>query len=139
MWKDLTHRQMQIVELLEWGATQKMVANALEISAMTVNKTMSQIYKKLDMDTTELRQKYNIEVLGVDPALCPLDDYNFTPRITHIAKIYATCLLVLTMVQLSSLDTDFMRTTNRVRSTRSCRSRNKGITMPIGGFEIELQ
>lgn len=117
MLKKLTPREQQIVDLIQWGATQKMVANALGISSFTVNTIMRNIYQKLECDSTDLRKLYLIDVLNVAPELCPLERYNFLPQVSNKMKVTALLLFFLTSTQLlfdsNSLIRTFRQTSSR--------------------------
>ncbi len=135
MWKDLTPRQMEIYSLIQWGATQKMVANALGISALTVNKTITNIYERTGLDAVRLRKSYMIEFLGVDKSKCPLGNYDFAPRITFRIKSVAFCFLMIVCFQLFQNSVEMQRVV-RSRSARTARSSRSGRRKQIGEFEL---
>ena len=69
----LTRREIEIAELLAWGAAKKEVADRLNISPRTVENTARHIYDKIGIQkATELCVYWFCAKCGVSPSLDPL-------------------------------------------------------------------
>lgn len=69
----LTRRELEIAELLAWGAAKKEVADRLNISPRTVENTARHIYEKIGIQkATELCVYWFCAKCGVSPSLDPL-------------------------------------------------------------------
>lgn len=81
----LTKREMQVAELIAWGAAAKEIADMLTITRHTVENTTRNIYAKLRIQkATELAAWYFCHHFGIPASLSPLK-----------RKFIAVALLVL--------------------------------------------
>ena len=113
----LSRREMQVAELLAWGAAKKEVPDLLrnlyggrEISVHTVENITRRIYEKLGISkASELSAWYFCECHQVDEGLSPIRKAKNT--------IYSILLLLLLLPQTFDFDQDALRP-QRIRTTR---------------------
>lgn len=88
---DLTKRELEIAEMVAWGASKKEIASKLFISERTVENTVRSIYKKTGVSkSNELS------------ALWFCSHYNIPIRASLLKKgIVAVFLLVIMLVSIS--------------------------------------
>lgn len=114
---DLSRREMQVAELLAWGAAKKEVPDLLrrihggrEISVHTVENITRRIYEKLGISkASELSAWYFCECHQVDEGLSPIRKAKNT--------IYSILFLLLLIPQTFDFDQDALRP-QRIRTTR---------------------
>lgn len=119
------------MELYVWGKSQKEIANALELSTHTVDKTIRNAYEKLGIGSSELNEFYMIRHLGVSENKNPLRLYDFSPRLTAMAvarKVAKYSTVVLLMLGATDqIVGGFMNPDNRMlRTVRGVRSGRTG-------------
>lgn len=113
----LSRREMQVAELLAWGAAKKEVPDLLrniyggrEISVHTVENITRRIYEKLGISkASELSAWYFCECHQVDEGLSPIRKAKNT--------IYSILFLLLLLPQTFDFDQDALRP-QRIRTTR---------------------
>lgn len=113
----LSRREMQVAELLAWGAAKKEVPDLLrnlyggrEISVHTVENITRRIYEKLGISkASELSAWYFCECHQVDEGLSPIRKAKNT--------IYSILFLLLLLPQTFDFDHDALRP-QRIRTTR---------------------
>lgn len=113
----LSRREMQVAELLAWGAAKKEVPDLLrnlyggrEISVHTVENITRRIYEKLGISkASELSAWYFCECHQVDEGLSPIRKAKNT--------IYSILFLLLLLPQTFDFDQDALRP-QRIRATR---------------------
>lgn len=113
----LSRREMQVAELLAWGAAKKEVPDLLrnlyggrEISVHTVENITRRIYEKLGISkASELSAWYFCECHQVDGGLSPIRKAKNT--------IYSILFLLLLLPQTFDFDQDALRP-QRIRTTR---------------------
>ena len=123
---DLTDRQREIAELVLHWVSEKDIANALDLSVYTVNKTKHIICQKTDMDWRELHALY----FGVDPSNDPILRYDFRPRLSNGKKVGAVMMVIIFFMSLFQLDHqpirhDRERVSNQARISRLRVRRNE--------------
>lgn len=103
--QELTERELQIAELIAWGATRKQIPGMLQrkygekkqISINTVNNVVANIYAKLLLNSeTELSAWYFCRYEGVDSSHSPLIDFR--------RAVYSIIFLIILIPQLTNLD-----------------------------------
>lgn len=113
----LSRREMQIAELLAWGAAKKEIPDMLrrlyggrEISIRTVENITRRIYEKLNINkASELSAWYFCECHQIDKSLSPIRKVKNT--------IYSILFLILLTPQTFDFDQDLLRP-QRTRTTR---------------------
>lgn len=113
----LSRREMQIAELLAWGAAKKEIPDMLrrlyggrEISVRTVENITRRIYEKLNINkASELSVWYFCECHQIDKSLSPIRKVKNT--------IYSILFLILLTPQTFDFDQDLVRP-QRTRTTR---------------------
>lgn len=71
----LTERQFQMAELYLWAGRKKVVAQALGVAVYTVDNTLREVYRKLDIYPEELAAYYMLHHLGVKAEQSPIERY----------------------------------------------------------------
>ena len=115
--KELTRRELQIAELIAWGAAKKEIPDILKklyggksISVRTVENITRNIYEKLNVSkASELSAWYFCECHQVDDNLNPIKKIKNT--------LYSLIFLILLVPQTFDFDQDLLRP-QRVRNTR---------------------
>ena len=131
----LSPRELQVLELLAWGAQRKEIPGALlrlyggkEISINTVNNIVANIYSKLSLQNEkELSAWYFCEYYGVPREESPLKRLRRT--------VYSILFLVILLPQISDLGQMLRPAPARVCQTaRTARAnRPTGRTYRMGG------
>lgn len=101
---ELTRRELQVAELIAWGANRKEVPDMLQqryggelITINTVNNIVANIYAKLSLNSeTQLSAWYFTNHLGVDSSLSPLRDLKRT--------LYSIVFLLILLPQIFDID-----------------------------------
>jgi len=122
----LTRREMQVAELLAWGANRKEIPDMLRklygskaTSVNTINNITANIYAKLNINSgAELSAWYFCEVQGVDSSLSPLKRLRET--------IYAVIFLAILTPQLFNLDQALRPNSRTQRVEEVMRARRTG-------------
>lgn len=124
---ELTRRELQIIELIAWGANRKEVPDMLQqkyggklITINTVNNIIANIYAKLSLNSeTQLSAWYFCDQHGVDSSKSPLRDLK--------RAIYSVVFLVILLPQITNMDQAVRpqrtRVPERIERTRSGRNR----------------
>lgn len=105
----LTEREMQVGELLAWGAAKKEVPTLLremyggrEIRLRTVENITRGIYAKLHIGkASELSAWWFCHYYGVDKRLCPLKEFR--------KRLYASCFCSSSFLDFQTLTTQSVR------------------------------
>lgn len=101
---ELTRRELQVAELIAWGANRKEVPDMLQqryggdlITINTVNNIVANIYAKLSLNSeTQLSAWYFTNYLEVDSSLSPLRDLKRT--------LYSIVFLLILLPQIFDID-----------------------------------
>lgn len=97
--RKLGQRELQVVQFVAWGASQKEVADELGISYRTVDNTIRHAKEKLGLQkSTELAAWWFCTTFGISFQLSPLR-----------RKILAVCLLLLFLVSEVATHRNFCR------------------------------
>ena len=115
MKNELTKREIEITELIAWGASTKDVANRLFLSVRTVENHIRNIHEKLGLQkSNELSAWWFCKKFGIDPDLSPLK---------HILVVFFIGLVI--MAELT--DTQMYRFRSKARTeVRTGRRISKG-------------
>ena len=97
--RKLGQRELQVVQFVAWGASQKEIADELGISCRTVDNTVRHAKEKLGLQKcTELAAWWFCTTFGISFQLSPLR-----------RKILAICLLLLFVLSVMTTHRSFCR------------------------------
>jgi DNA-binding CsgD family transcriptional regulator len=115
---NLSPREIEVAELLAWGAAKKEAADRLNISTRTVENTTRNIYQKLDIQkATELCVWWFCTHCGISFDLSPIK-----------RQLLSVAFLLMTLPQVANHNDDVVRTFRapRTQSTRTACARPRG-------------
>ncbi len=115
---NLSPREIEVAELLAWGAAKKEVADRLYISTRTVENTARSIYEKVGIrKATELCVWWFCTHCGISFDMSPIK-----------RQLLSVAFLLLMLPQVSNHNDDVVRTfrTPRTQTTRTASARARG-------------
>lgn len=94
----ITSRELQIAELIYFGATEKEISNHLDIAIDTVKSHKRNLFVKTDSrNIADVTRWYVVHRTGV--SICP----------TEMARKLMTCFLLFLIIALEAYHVDFIR------------------------------